>query len=266
MTQSSPLLTVPVEIRYMVYQYLLDAGKERRITIQNKPGLPLSRNFDHFGNKRRTPYYVQGKAMDRRVYETTYALADDTDVQIHPAILAVNRKLRREASEYLYGRHSFHFGDHIEAVAPFLRDMTSPTLDLLKEITIRKRAPLRGLETDSSSWLNICKLISTLPRLRKLRLIVEGGCPTRPWDGPQMLNVSDIKLLHATRHECLDWVTGLGLLRSVEEVEICAELGFMMEPTTSPALIYAALSASIETTLVEYLRVEMGISATAGGE
>lgn len=265
MTQSPPLLAVPVEIRYMVYQYLLDGGKDRRISIQSKPGLPLSKNFDHFGSKRRTPYYIQGKAMDRRVYETTYALApDNTDVQIHPAILAVNRKLRREASEYLYGRHSFHFGDHIEAVAPFLRDLTSPTLELLKEITIRKRPPLRGLETDGSAWLSICKLISRLPRLRKLRLIVEGGRPAVEWDGPRQLSVSDIKLLHATRHECLDWVTGLGMLTTVEEVEICAQLGFMMEPTTSPALVYAALSASIETALVEYLRTEMGVPAHGG--
>lgn len=264
MTQTAFLLQVPVEIRYMVYEYLLDAGKDRRITIRSKPGLPLSQNFDQFGNKRRTPYYIQARTMDRRVYETTYGVDDEQDFQIHPAILAVNRKIRGEASEYLYGRHSFHFDRDIEAVAPFLRDMTVPTRDVLKEITIRKRSPLLPLHNENDIWLSICKFLRTLPRLRKLRIIVEGGQPSQPWDGPQELSVSDLRLLHATRHECLDWVRGLAQVKSIEQIEICAEMGFMTAPTTSPSLIFAALSSSIETSLVDFLRDDLQLPVVAG--
>jgi hypothetical protein len=48
------------------------------------------------------------------------------------------------------------------------------------------------------------------------------------------------------------------------EVELVAEMGPMPVPETSAVLIFAALSASIETTLVEFFKTELGIPARPG--
>jgi hypothetical protein len=258
----SYLMRVPAEIRMMIYGHLLNAGDHSCLAIRNQPQRDASDKRD-IHSKRRTRYNVLERSMLRRAYETTYCL--DSDVEMHPAILAVNRVIREEASHLLYGSHSFHFGDNIEAVVPFLGDKTTSTLELVKEIAMYKRRPGSMFETDSCDWVSICRYLSTLPRLKKLRLIIEGGRPPTPWDGPQALSLSDFRFLYSTRHECLDWVRALAAgVDTIGAVEIIADIQFMPEPTTNQMIIFAAFSASIETTLVEFLSSELSISASVG--
>lgn len=254
--ESSILLRLPREIRVMIYEYLLDMDSTRNIVIHNRP---KSHKSKMGGSQRRSAYHVQERSLHRPLYQTTYGY--NGDKELHPAIMAVNRRLRQEVAHYLYGMHSFHFGSDIEAVVPFLRDLTSTTQSIIKEITVHKSAPCNAVAVGDAAWPSICKFLGTLPRLRKLTIMVEGGQPRDSWDGPKELSVSDIRLLYATRNECLEWARLLADVSAVEEVEIVADMKHMAPPTTSSALIYAAFSASIETTFVEFLKTDLGIPA-----
>lgn len=183
---------------------------------------------------------------------------------MYPAILCTNRKICEEASHYLYGKHAFHFGQDLEAVVPFLDDRTPATRDLIRSITLHKRSPTSCIETDSCEWRAICRFLRSLNKLEKLTVVVEGGKPRRPWDGPQELSVSDLRLLYSTRHESLEWVRDLASVKTIGEVEIIADVRHLPEPKTTTMLIFAAFSGSIESSLVDFLRDDLGIPAVVG--
>lgn len=261
-TEDSFLMAIPAEIRMMIYQYLLDDDGQKTIAIRNRPRSGSSTNTLQVKQSLRSNYHVLERSIMRRSYETTYGLVGTRTM--HPAFMAVNRKIREEASHYLYGKHSFHFARDLEAVVPFFTDKTSCTLQLVREITLHKRVSLNAVETDSGDWTAICRFLKVMPNLVKMKLVMEGSRPRRPWDGPQELSVSDLRLLHATRHDCLDWARELAELNMLEEVEITTSSMYPMpEPQTNSALVYAAFAGSIETSLVEFLKSDLNIPAVA---
>ncbi|VUC22449.1 unnamed protein product [Clonostachys rosea] len=223
-------LNIPAEIRMLIYGYLLDNSGQKTIAIRNQrrekpkeePGRPKA--------LRRSSYNVLERTFFCQAYEATYGLANSAD--LHPAILAVNRRVREEASHHLYGRHAFHFGEDLEAVGPFIEDKTWSTRALVKEITLFKSGLASTAKTDSCDWGSICRSLGTLPKLRKLRLVLE-------------------------------WVRDLAQVGTLEELEIVASRTWVPAPTNNTTFIFAAFSASIETSLIEFLN-ELDIPATAG--
>ncbi|CAH0023051.1 unnamed protein product [Clonostachys rhizophaga] len=238
-------LNIPAEIRMLIYDLLLDNSGQKTIAIRNQrrekpkeePGRPKA--------LRRSSYNVLERTFYCRAYEATYGLASSAD--LHPAILAVNRRVRQEASHHLYGRHAFHFGEDLEAVGPFIEDKTWSTRALVRDITLHKSGLASTAKTDSCDWGSICRSLGALPKLRTLRL----------------LSVSDLRLLYATRHEVLEWVRDLAQVGTLEELEIVASRTAVPTPTNNTTFIFAAFSASIETSLIEFLN-ELDIPAVAG--
>lgn len=252
------LLEIPPEIRTIIYSYLLDTGGDHLIEIGSQWPPKLSDRVV------RTQYYVEGPSFSRGVAKTTYHRQNSTS-PIHPAIVAVNRKLRNEASHYLYSKHAFTFERGAEAVTPFLSDLTPLTKMALKEITIRKFVPGSIRDPTGIVWGSICKSMQSIGQLKKLRIIVEGRKPLVPWTGPQSFAPSDMKLLYSTRHDCLDWVRDLAAVKGVEEIEILTDLKPTGEPDSSHTLVIAALSASLGEPLAEFLEEELGVPVKVGG-
>ncbi|KAJ6445467.1 acetyltransferase (GNAT) domain-containing protein [Purpureocillium lavendulum] len=256
----SPLLRMPPEIRLIIYEHLLDAGDSKVLNIRNRCLHPQPKtNGDR--RLRRTIYNSLEPMPGRRSCKTTYVLVDRREIAA--ALLAVNRKIRSEASTLLYAKHCFHFDGDIEAAIHLLGDLSMPTRGLVQHITLRKRSLATLHDGECPGWAHACELLQTLPRLRTLSIVVEGGKPRAPWDGPTELSVSDLQLLYATRHEALHWVRALAGLDGLERLEISADLAPLPMPRTSATLIFAALSGSIETTLVEFLRSHLGLPAVA---
>lgn len=255
----APLMRIPPEVRMLIYPYLLNAThrSQSTIAIRNQLRPPTT----SLKKKRRTSYYVLERTLTLPCYKTTYGLITPP-AGMHTAIMCVNRQIREEASHFLYGRHEFHFGADLEAVTPFLEDKTGSTRGLIRDVSLRRRIGVGVLEGDGCVWTSMCRSLRTLPSLRKVTLIIEGGQPDRPWDGPSELSVSDLRLLYATRHESLQWVRELVKV-DMAELEIMADIESIPEPKTSEMLVFAALSGSIEGSLVEWLR-EMGVNAKVG--
>lgn len=253
-------LRIPTEIRMLIYEYLLDNGGNRSIAIRNKS----RREFQNHDKKRRSVYRIMERSFARMSYETTYCVdTEDSDWTMHTSIMCANKKLREEAAYFLYGRHSFHFGEDLEAVVPFLDDQSTITRNLVREITVYKRSPTTG-QPDSYDWAAICDFLKNGRKLNKLTLVIEGGRPRGEWVGPQELSVSDFRLLYATRHESLEWARELASVKTISEVEIVADIHYLPDTQTNMMLVLAAFSASIETSLVDFLRDDLGIPVKVG--
>ena len=255
------LLRIPPEIRLIIYEHLLDTGGCGSISLQSQARhLSIQKKLEA---QRRTSYHVLDRSFMRASYQTTYCLS--TPAKIHPAILGVNRRIGKEAAYFLYGTHNFQFISDLEAVLPFLHDLTIPTRGLIQEITLRKRGSVCIIESESPAWGFVCQNLCMLPNLRKLKVIIEGGCPRHEWQGPQTLILSDLRLLYSTHHESLQWVRELASVKGLERLEIVTDMQHMPQPKTTSSLIFAALSASIETSLVEFLKTDLGMPATSLG-
>ncbi|GKT48164.1 uncharacterized protein ColSpa_08345 [Colletotrichum spaethianum] len=258
--EKSPLMRIPAEIRMMVYEHLLDDGGERRLAVRNKAMHQLPTGI--LKTYRRSPYRIIERSFHRQCFETTYHLASKTIM--HPAIMAVNRQIHRETSHMLYGLHGFDFGGDVEAVVPFLRELTPTSRAMIREITIRKDGPLYYCESDRLDWANLCKYLRGLDKMiPNMRIIVEGGKPAAAWEGPQRLGVSDLRLLALIKHDSMEWIAELQKVEGIEHLEIVPHMRHLPAPGTTSTLLFAAFSASIDTALVEYLRIDCQLPATA---
>lgn len=254
-------MRVPAEIRLLVYEFLLDDGGERRLAIRHKAMHQLSGNA--LSTYRRSPYRVIAKSFHRQCFETTYHLA--TKTKMYPEIMAVNRQIHRETSHMLYGLHGFDFNGDIEAVVPFLRDLSPSSRALIQEITIRKDGPMYYCESDRLDWSNMCKYLRGLDRtIPNVRVIVEGGKPSEAWEGAKRLEVSDFRLLNLIKHESMEWISELQKIEGLRQLEIVPQMRYLRQPSTTATLLFAAFSASIDTALVDYLRDDCQLPAKAG--
>lgn len=254
-------MRLPVEIRLLIYDYLFDDGGHKILHIRN---VSRFRQTDRGSEKqRRSTYQVMERSFHHICFETTYCL-DGSNARFDTAIMSVNRQVYHETSHLLYGEHAFDFGADLEAVVPFLEDRLPQTRALIREISVQKR-PVHADESGKYDWAKMCRYLGGMDTLCRLRLVVEGGRPAAEWDGPRELSPSDLRLLWLVKHHSMEWATNLAeAARGVREVEIVASVGYLAPPKTTAMLLYAAFSASITTSLVEFLRSDLGVPATAG--
>lgn len=245
----------------LIYDYLLDNGGTKDISIRNQSRSEYEARRSKI---QRSAYNIMERSIAKKSYETTYCADPEPRRAMHIDIMHINRKIREEASHFLYTRHAFHFGEDLEAVVPFLADKTPRTRDLVREISLYKRSPTNTIEPDSCDWSSVCRSLQNLQSLDKLTLVIEGARPRGPWDGPQSLTVSDFRLLYSTRHESLGWARELASIRTVKEVVIVADIHNLPNPESNMMLVLAAFSSSIETSLVDFLRDDLGIPARVG--
>ncbi|TPX17806.1 uncharacterized protein E0L32_002907 [Thyridium curvatum] len=245
---------MPLEIRLLIYSYLVDDGGHRRLRVKSmKDG-----EIDGIPDSKRARYLVVEGYIQRRCYETTYTLATES-ASFHLGIMGTCRRLYAEVANILYARHSFDFGADIAAVIPFFSDRTAYARAMISEISIQRRVPILIGHGDGGQWSHVARYLAEHASLRKLRLVVGGGRPAEAWEGPQELSKSDFELLAVLKHECIDWATDLARIKDLDEVEIVPEIHHAQAPRTPSMTVFAAFSASIEKGLSQYIRERLGI-------
>lgn len=270
-----PFLRLPVEIRLIIYRFLLDDGGRRELDIRHKIINHCCNQHDRncvLETYRRTSYFAQqttGLAFRCNYYKTTYALASGEPMRT--AFMAVNRQIHTESTYLLYGRHAFNFDGDFEAVTSFFGDLTPRSRSLVQGVCLRKRSPLRLAHNECVDWLRACSYLAELPNLRRVRLIIEGGQPPAYVLGDlqlRRLEVSDLRLLKDIQQRSVTWLESLKSFTKLEALEICAELKHMTKPESSDALQYAMFSLSIETTLADFLRedYQLPVVVARGGQ
>ncbi|KAK8018438.1 hypothetical protein PG991_007628 [Apiospora marii] len=196
----SYLTTIPAEIRLLIYSHLFTHPKDAAIEIRNagENRLPPT------PTRIRSRYHVlekQAMLQRRCSYETTYYYhqpqaplpfhqqqrylpsptmaakaaatttgeqekgnSNDEEFYICAALMRVSRLIHEETSHLVYAQHSFDFGADMEAVEPFLSDLTPASRAMVRAISLYKRGPVAGygFNSDRCEWQSVCRYLSKL--------------------------------------------------------------------------------------------------------
>ncbi|KAL3427858.1 autophagy-related protein 3 [Phlyctema vagabunda] len=248
--QDSALMRLPSEIRLMIYDYLFDDKGNDTLAIRHE-----NPSLYHQKEHRRRSYRIIGSGLLRQSQLTTYEMT--TDVDFHPSILRVNRKIYQEASHKLYAAHTFDFGKDIEGVVPFFSDLTPQTRCLIPEISLIKRGSVYCRDYDRCEWSTLCGYLRDDMQLRSMRLVVEGGKPSLGWAGLPTYSVGDYKTLSMVKYEALEWVWELLSIKGLRQLDIVPQIHHCPPSHSAGMAFFASFSATIDTEFASFLRSEM---------
>ncbi|KAK8044327.1 hypothetical protein PG993_004351 [Apiospora rasikravindrae] len=183
--------SAPAEVRLLIYSHLFTHPKDVAIEIRNAGENRLPRTPTRI----RSRYHVlekQSMLQRRCSYETTprspfhqqqrylpgvpakarageqdkddKSAAKDGEYYICAALMRVCRLVHEETSHLVYAQHSFDFGADMEAVEPFLSDLTPASRDMVRAISLYKRGPVAGygFDSDRCEWRSVCRYLSKL--------------------------------------------------------------------------------------------------------
>ncbi|SMR45669.1 unnamed protein product [Zymoseptoria tritici ST99CH_1E4] len=298
----SPFLRLPTEIRLHIYSLLVlprqpsdllpsyekitsstqdyyDYDKTRFGTDRTTTNPTLHiRTFDpqtyprRYGTNRshiRSKYSVRGQSMRFRCMETTYHCVNNPKIESNMALLRTNKQIHAEAAELLYGSYTFDFDTHVEAIAPFMADLTPFARSCIKSVRIVKRALAYQKEFDKCEWSGALRALTDSSNgiaLRKLELGIVAGRPGPDgWDDVSTYNASDFGILR--EQENMEWIQYLLAFRGLQELEVDAVIEHCPPVTSSTNMAnYVRFSASVEGGFREWLKGEIlveGLSSKA---
>lgn len=290
-TMASPFMKLPCEIRLIIYNLLLvyetnairtpiadpmvvsagyhiyektsedtDPSKHVLSIRTESPTLYSSRNAQNLSRRSRTPYHVRSDRFRARCMESTYTVINNPG--IHAGILSVNRQIHSEAASVLYSSYTFDFDTAIEAVVPFLSDLTLQSRSHIKRLSIVKRALPYDKEFDRCEWANVCRFLTTNMSLAQLSLGIVAGKPFSGWDGLALFTKSDFARM--SMYEGMEWTRQLMAIKGLKSLDIKAFVEHCPQPMSNSMAFFVNFSASIETGFADFMRSEM--IATAGCE
>ncbi|KAK5137489.1 hypothetical protein LTR08_008467 [Meristemomyces frigidus] len=181
-------------------------------------------------------------------------------LQTHLGLLSASARVHAEAAECLYSGYTFDFDTHVEALVPFLQDLTPWARSRVRSIRLVKRALAYEKEFDRCEWRNAWLYLASPGsgvELKRLELGVVAGRPgERGWEGVERYSARDFGVLGGLQG--MEWmrevlgVKGLRELRVEAVVEHCAPGGDSVAMAE-----YIRFSASVEGGFREFMVGEM---------
>lgn len=220
---------------------------------------PLRYTLRYAANKRphvRGTYSVHGSSMRNRCMNTTYHCVNNPNIESNLGIMRVNKHVHAEVADVLYSNYTFDFDVHVEAVVPFLADLTPFARSCIKSVRIVKRALAYQKEFDKSEWSSALRALSDANSgisLRKLELGVVAGRPgMNGWDGLATYQARDMEFLRTL--DGMEWMQCLLDLKGLSELDVRAVIEHCPPATCSSAMAnYIRFSASVEEGFREWL-------------
>ncbi|CZT15781.1 uncharacterized protein RCC_01615 [Ramularia collo-cygni] len=286
----SPFLRLPVEIRLQIYGLLvlprdqshLSASYEKvtasaqdyydydKNDLANRANPTLCiRTIDPLRYPMRYPadrphlrgsYSVHGQSMRFRCMSTTYHCVNIPKIQPNLKIMGVNKQIHNEVAELLYSGYTFDFDTHVEAIVPFLADLTPFARSCIKSIRIVKRALAYQKEFDKCEWNGAMRAL-TDPNcgisLRRLELGVVAGRPgENGWNDVATYCARDFDLLRT--QEGMEWIPTLLGVAGLKELDVHAVVEHCPPGTSSSAMAnYIRFSASVDGGFREWLKGQL---------
>ncbi|KAH9844859.1 hypothetical protein Tdes44962_MAKER01406 [Teratosphaeria destructans] len=206
----------------------------------------------------RSQYSVRCDRFRSACKRTTYHCVNTPGLATQ--LMTVNRTIHAEAADLLYGSYTFDFDTHVEAIVPFLSDLTPFARRCIKGVRLVKRALAYEKEFDRCEWSHALRYLtspSTGAALRKLELGVVAGRPgAHGWDGVPVYDQHDMALLSGL--EGYEWMRDLLAFRGLQEVDVQAVVEHCAPGGTSRALAgYIRFSASVESGFKGFLREQL---------
>lgn len=209
---------------------------------------------------KRSNYSVRADRFRNRCMTTTYHCVNIPRIEHHLGILAANKQIHAEAAELLYSSYTFDFDTHVEAIVPFLRDLTPFARSCIKNMRIVKRALPYDKEFDRAEWSSALRYLTSSTsnvNLRRLELGIVAGRPGRNgWDRIPTYSARDFDLLKDIGG--MEWMQYLMELKGLQELDVNAVVEHCPPATNSMAMAgYIRFSASVETGFKDFIRGQL---------
>nr|POF13082.1 hypothetical protein CFP56_10230 [Quercus suber] len=294
----SPFLRLPTEIRLQIYSLLLLPRRaedllpnhqkintsvedhfdyDKRQPIVNRPSIadlssptllirtinPTVYSSRHL--KIRTPhlrsaYSVRSDRFRAGCMTTTYHCINAPRIEDQLSILRTCQKIHAEAAELLYSSYTFDFDTHIEAIVPFLTDLTPFARSCLKSLRIVKRALAYEKEFDRAEWSAALRYLTSASSgisLQRLELGIVAGRPGgRGWERTAKYSAHDFHNLKNT--DGMEWMQYLLEFQGLQQLDVSAVVKHCAPATNSMAMArYIQFSASVDTSFADFLRGQL---------
>ncbi|KAL9041879.1 MAG: hypothetical protein Q9214_003957 [Letrouitia sp. 1 TL-2023] len=207
------LLELPIEIRRIVYDFLLRPCEE--IFIED---LILATSDDNIVAYKRTTYryHQTSPSIPQTAAIATYAKGRieqyrryGKQIELWPTILSVNKQVRAEASAVLYGQR-LQFDCSPDGFRAFMNDRPPEMLSCITNIGLRVPS-----ETGRHQWHLVCQFISSRLHLRRLHLHINTFLwDDQPWERMERTKTSVEACLE------LDWVQSLLMIQDLEDLTV----------------------------------------------
>ncbi|KAF1920861.1 hypothetical protein BDU57DRAFT_436524 [Ampelomyces quisqualis] len=300
--QASALMRLPFEIRLMVYEYLLfpslhpstststsvanllpDFDTYYSEDTNNDPFTLSIRTIDPWlgaqGSsawRRRSTYHIRTGPFLTTTTPTTYRVLLSPYTahlrQTVPSLLALNQQIHAEASKVLYSTYCFSFHTSIEAVIPFLSDLTPQARSHVRQMSFTKKALPYTKEFDRAEWSSLCEYIALQHEaarspnpdvpdalgfsLRSLHLNVIAGKPDTGWDSITPITAADYNTMTRMRREWgggdgvfggmdLEWAEQLMEIKGLKVLSVKTLVEHCARPVSEKQAFWVAFSKSL---------------------
>ncbi|KAL5117547.1 hypothetical protein ACEQ8H_004577 [Pleosporales sp. CAS-2024a] len=306
MLEPSPLLRLPFEVRLMIYENLLypstqpatggggtsvanlvpdfhtyysedtnnDAFTLSVRTIDPWLGSQGSRSW-----RRRSTYHVRTGPFLTTTTPTTYRilLSPYTAHLRHtvPSLLALSHQIHAEASKVLYSTYCFSFHTSIEALVPFLTDLTPQARSHVRHLSLTKKALPYTKEFDRAEWARLCEYIALHHQaartpspqyvpgaalgftLRSLHLNIIAGKPDLGWDTVTPITAADFATMTRIKSAWgaggggaaagidLEWAEQLMAIKGLKALTVKPLVKHCARPVSEKQAFWVALSKSV---------------------
>jgi hypothetical protein len=187
---------------------------------------------------------------------TTYTCTNNNDPGFDAKFLGTCRQIHDEAAEVLYSTYTFDFDTHIEAIIPFLGDLTESARRRVRTIRVTKKALPYEREFDRGEWHSATTyLTSSLPGLHSLELGIVAGKPgPQGWDNVAAWSKDEFAMMAGLRDWAgFEWVRELSRIK-VKEVKVTALVEHCPPPRSEVMAFWVRLSKSVESGFAEWVR------------
>lgn len=208
----------------------------------------------------RSTYSVRCDRFRARCMKTTYHCVNSPQIGQNMGILGANKQIHAEAAELLYSSYTFDFDTHVEAIEPFLQDLTPFSRSCIKSMRVVKRALAYEKEFDRCEWSTAIGSLSNPDfglGLQKLDLGVVAGRPgVNGWDFVPVYNAGHFEVLKEL--EGMEWMRDLLEIKGLQELRVSPIIEHCPPASNSAAIAnFIRFSASIEVGLAEFLKGAM---------
>jgi hypothetical protein len=231
-------------------------------------------NLQPCSNKHTGPFLTNTTPTTYRILLSPYTAHLRHTV---PSLLGLNQQIHAEASKILYSTYTFAFHTSIEAVVPFLSDLTPLSRSHVRHLSITKKALPYTKEFDRAEWSALCSYLavcSQLPlsagadgslhldvgatpliNLRSLRLNIVAGKPDLGWDHIVAPTAADFQTMLRMKQQWgggsfggvdLEWSEQLMQIRGLERVDVRALVERCARPVSEKLAFWVAFSKSVE--------------------
>lgn len=205
----------------------------------------------------RSAYTVRSEMFRARCMQTTYHCVNTPGIQENLAILRTNQQIHAEVAELLYGSYVFDFDTHVEAIVPFLSDLTPFARSCIKSIRIVKRALASDKEFDRAEWSTAFSYLTSSSAGIALRCLDLGVMAGRPgedgWANTARYSAQDFGILKDT--DGMEWIQCLLEMHGLQQLEVSAVIEHCAPARNSNAMArFIQFSASVDTGFRDFLR------------